>query len=67
VLVAEVVTCKSGGLLDPGRLALCRLHFLHAFFMQSYHEKQEMGPFWNCLYFLIIKLNKKLKNQVVKK
>ena len=50
MLVAEVVTCKSGGQLDPGQLALYRLHFLAAFFPQSYHENQERGPFWNCLY-----------------
>jgi len=50
VLVAEVVTCKSGGQLDPGRLALCRLHFLAAFLPKSYHEKRERGHSWTCLY-----------------
>ena len=50
MLVVEVVTCKSGGLLDPGRLVLYRLHFLPAFLTQSAHEKPQRGHSWNCLY-----------------
>ena len=42
MLVAEVVTCKSGGQLDPGGLVLYRLHFLAAFFIKSYHEKRQI-------------------------